>query len=148
MNDQIIRQFHILNLLPRYPIIRLTLLILQDQLLDKGFTVGLRTLQRDLNALRDVFVGIDNCRNEDRSVSWLSRPPLFNPQHHLLSRCDSGILSVDSLPKCETNLVFKRLALLCYRGKLRNQSRRKRPAYVPNCRINYLSSTTSRFISQ
>ena len=80
--------------------------------------------------------------------SKVSRPPLFNPQHHLLSRCDSGILSVDSLPKCETNLVFKRLALLCYRGKLRNQSRRKRPAYVPNCRINYLSSTTSRFISQ
>ncbi|MEI6269091.1 MAG: WYL domain-containing protein [Methylococcaceae bacterium] len=80
MNDQIIRQFHILNLLPRYPIIRLTLLILQDQLLDKGFTVGLRTLQRDLNALRDVFVGIDNCRNEDRSVSWFwsENAPVIN----------------------------------------------------------------------
>ena len=60
----------------------------------------------------------------------LSRPPLFNPQHHLLSRCDSGILSVDSLPERETNSLFKRLALLCYRGKLRTQPRRKRPAYV------------------
>ena len=61
---------------------------------------------------------------------------------------NSGELGVDSLTKCETNLVFKRLALLCYRGKLRNQSRRKKPAYAPNCLINYLSSTTSRFIGQ
>jgi predicted DNA-binding transcriptional regulator YafY len=80
MNDQIIRQFHILNLLPRYPIIKLTLLVLQDQLRDKGFKVGIRTLQRDLNALQYVFVGIDSCRNDDRSVSWFwsDNAPVMN----------------------------------------------------------------------
>jgi predicted DNA-binding transcriptional regulator YafY len=69
MNDQIIRQQQVLKLIPRHP--RTTSVNkLQDQLLDQGIDVHIRTIQRDLNALSAVFIGIDNYRNPDNSLEW------------------------------------------------------------------------------
>ena len=70
MNDQVIRLYHIINLLPRYPAMTLTIPKLQNKLLDRGYRVGLRTLQRDMNALESVFTGISSSRQSDRSVCW------------------------------------------------------------------------------
>ena len=70
MSDQVIRLYHIINLLPRYPAMTLTIPQLQDQLLDKGYEVGQRTLQRDMNALASIFAGIACKKRSDRSVCW------------------------------------------------------------------------------
>ena len=48
----------------------LTIPTLQDRLLDKGYAVGQRTLQRDMNALESIFAGIASKKRSDRSVSW------------------------------------------------------------------------------
>ena len=70
MSEQVIRLYHIINILPRYPQMTLTIPNLQDQLLDKGYSVGIRTLQRDMNALESIFVGISCKKRSDRSVCW------------------------------------------------------------------------------
>lgn len=70
MSDQVIRLYHIINLLPRYPAMTLTIPKLQDMLLDKGYAVGQRTLQRDMNALESIFAGIACKKRSDRSVCW------------------------------------------------------------------------------
>jgi len=70
MSDQVIRLYHIINLLPRYPAMTLTITKLQDQLLDRGYKVSLRTLQRDMNALESIFAGISCKKRTDRSVCW------------------------------------------------------------------------------
>lgn len=69
MNDQIYRQWQLLKLLPRNPKL-ITVNSLQDKLLDEGIKVTLRTLQRDMNTLSEVFIGIDSCRLADHSVGW------------------------------------------------------------------------------
>ena len=48
----------------------LTIPTLQDRLLDKGYAVGQRTLQRDMNALESIFAGIACKKRSDRSVCW------------------------------------------------------------------------------
>ena len=69
MNDQIIRQHQILRFLPRHPR-SVTINRLKDLLLDQGIEVNARTLQRDMNTLSEVFIGIDSIRNPDNSQSW------------------------------------------------------------------------------
>ncbi len=70
MSDQVIRLYHIINLLPRYPAMTLTIPKLQNKLLDRGYRVGQRTLQRDMNALESIFAGISCTKQPDRSVCW------------------------------------------------------------------------------
>ena len=70
MSDQVIRFYHIINLLPRHSAMTLTIPKLQDMLLDKGYAVGQRTLQRDMNALESIFAGIACKKLSDRSVCW------------------------------------------------------------------------------
>jgi predicted DNA-binding transcriptional regulator YafY len=79
MNDQIIRQQHILKCIPRYPR-TINVLKLQDRLLDQGIDVHIRTIQRDLTTLSQVFIGIDNYKNQDNSLEWFWREdaPLLN----------------------------------------------------------------------
>jgi predicted DNA-binding transcriptional regulator YafY len=69
MNDQVSRLYRILQLLPRYPKY-LTIGKLKDQLLDHGFKVTIRTLQRDLNTLSEIFLDIDKETQTDHSVGW------------------------------------------------------------------------------
>ena len=69
MNDQIIRQQQILKLIPRYPR-TINVSKLQDDLLNQGIDVHIRTIQRDLNALSAVFIGIDNSKKPDNSLEW------------------------------------------------------------------------------
>ena len=45
-------------------------LALTNYLIDKGYDVSIRTLQRDMNALESVFSGIDSCKSSDRSICW------------------------------------------------------------------------------
>ncbi len=78
MSDQVIRLYHILNLLPRYPAMTLTVPVLKSKLRDRGYEVCVRTLQRDMRALESVFRGIDSCKRSDRSVCWFfseEKPP-------------------------------------------------------------------------
>ena len=70
MNNQVIRLYHIINLLPRYHVMTLTTNLLKNKLLDKGYDVSIRTLQRDLNALESIFMGIESARRDDRSICW------------------------------------------------------------------------------
>lgn len=69
MNDQVSRMYRVLQLLPRHPRY-LTIEKLKDQLLDVGFEVTIRTLQRDLNTLSEIFLDIDKHTYPDRSVGW------------------------------------------------------------------------------
>lgn len=69
MSDQIVRCLRILQCLPRYPR-QLTAQQLQDRVRDAGYNFGLRTIQRDLKLLGDVFFDIDCVRNSDRSLGW------------------------------------------------------------------------------
>lgn len=69
MNDQIVRQQQVLKLIPRYPR-SVTVLKIQDLLLDQGIDVHVRTIQRDLNALSQVFIGIDNFKNPVNGLEW------------------------------------------------------------------------------
>lgn len=79
MNDQIIRQFQILKTLPRHPRM-LTIPDIQTSLANEGIKVTLRTLQRDMVTLSEVFVGIDNSKDADRSVGWFwsENAPVMN----------------------------------------------------------------------
>lgn len=79
MNDQIVRQQQLLKLIPRYPR-TISAQKLQDRLLDQGIEVHIRTIQRDLNALSQVFIGIDNFKNQDNGLEWFwsEDAPLLN----------------------------------------------------------------------
>ena len=70
MNDQVIRLFHIINMLPRHQSVGLTIPSLKNKLLDKGYDVSIRTMQRDMNALESIFMGIESVRRDDRSICW------------------------------------------------------------------------------
>ena len=70
MNVQVIRLFHIINMLPRHQSVGLTIPSLKNKLLDKGYDVSIRTLQRDMNALESIFMGIESVRRDDRSICW------------------------------------------------------------------------------
>lgn len=72
MNDQIIRYHHILSYIPRHPR-SVNVHRIKNLLLDQGIEVSIRTIQRDLNALSEVFIGIDNLTNPDNSISWFWR---------------------------------------------------------------------------
>jgi len=79
MNDQIIRLFEILKILNRFPR-ELTITQIRNKLSDIQIDVTVRTLQRDMNALSAIFIGIDSCRHEDRSVGWFwaENAPVLN----------------------------------------------------------------------
>ncbi len=79
LNDQIIRHQQILRHLPREPR-SITVSRLRDLLLDQGIDVNVRTLQRDMNSLSEVFIGIDSSRNLDNSLSWFWREDAPNLQ--------------------------------------------------------------------
>ena len=79
MNDQIIRHQQILRHLPREPR-TVTTARLHDLLLDQGIDVNIRTLQRDMNTLCEVFIGIDSSKNPDNSLSWFWREDAPNLQ--------------------------------------------------------------------
>ncbi|MEI6146583.1 MAG: hypothetical protein WCP66_09220 [Methylococcales bacterium] len=70
MSDQVIRLYQIINLLPRHPEMTLTIPLLKNKLLDHGYDVSIRTLQRDMKALESIFIGIDSCRRTNRSICW------------------------------------------------------------------------------
>jgi predicted DNA-binding transcriptional regulator YafY len=69
MNDQIIRLFEILKILNRYPN-ELTIPQIKSCLDDRRIEVSERTVQRDMNTLMAVFIGIDNKKHNDKSVGW------------------------------------------------------------------------------
>jgi predicted DNA-binding transcriptional regulator YafY len=70
MSDQVIRLYHIINLLPSHAEKSLTIPVLKNKLLDKGYDVSIRTLQRDMNALESIFAGIDSSKRTDRRICW------------------------------------------------------------------------------
>ena len=70
MSDQTIRLFHIIQVLPRYPQMTMTVKVLQRKLLVQGYEVSERTLQRDLNAIESLFRGVSCSKQPDRSVYW------------------------------------------------------------------------------
>jgi len=70
MSDQVIRFYHIINLLPRHGVMTLTIPVLKNKLLDKGYDVSIRTLQRDMNALESIFFGIGSCKRTGHSNCW------------------------------------------------------------------------------
>lgn len=69
MNDQIYRQLQILQWVPRYPG-RITIGQIEDKMLDHGVAVSQRTLQRDIETLSQLFIGLSNVRYRDHSVGW------------------------------------------------------------------------------
>jgi len=78
INDQITRQFHILKQLSRYPK-KITVQHIQKSLLDSGFKISIRTIQRDINALSQVFNGIGSEKiNKEVGWFWCEDAPVVN----------------------------------------------------------------------
>ncbi len=99
MSDQVIRLYHIINLLPHYPTMTLTIPLLKNKLLDKGYDVSIRTLQRDMNALESIFSGIDSCKKSDRSICWFwaEDTPINISKLSLKQHCnDANYISANS----------------------------------------------------
>lgn len=69
-NDQVNRLYLILELLPRYPR-EITIVELHQKLKDEqGIDASIRTLQRDLRCLAQIYTGIEKRKKPDKSVSW------------------------------------------------------------------------------
>lgn len=69
-NDQVNRLYLILELLPRYPR-EITIGKLHQKLREEqGIDASIRTLQRDLRSLAQIYIGIEKRKNPDKSVSW------------------------------------------------------------------------------
>lgn len=71
MNDQIFRHHHILEKLQNCRFSNpVSVPEIRDFLLDKGMTVGVRTIQRDMIILKDVFFGIESHTLRDGGYGW------------------------------------------------------------------------------
>ena len=75
--DTLIRQWHMLRLVPRYPQ-KATVQFIRSALQGDGFEVTERTVQRDLNELSVVFpLSVDD-REKPYGWSWQKDAPSFN----------------------------------------------------------------------
>lgn len=75
--DTIIRQWHMLRLVPRYPQ-KATVQAIRSTLLGEGFEITERTVQRDLNELSRVFPLTVDDREKPYGWSWQKNAPHFN----------------------------------------------------------------------
>lgn len=75
--DTLIRQWHMLRLVPRYPQ-KATVQHVRGALQDEGFEVTERTVQRDLNELSLVFPLTVDDREKPYGWSWQKDAPSFN----------------------------------------------------------------------
>lgn len=75
--DSLIRQWHMLRLVPRYPQ-KATVQFIRSALLGDGFDVTERTVQRDLNELSVVFPLAVDDREKPYGWSWQKEAPSFN----------------------------------------------------------------------
>jgi predicted DNA-binding transcriptional regulator YafY len=75
--DTIIRQWHMLRLVPRYPL-KATVKQINNTLLGEGFEVTERTVQRDLNELSLVFPLTVDDREKPFGWSWQKDAPSFS----------------------------------------------------------------------
>lgn len=79
-NDQVYRLYSILEMLPRYPR-EITIAKLHQNLREVArIESSIRTLQRDLNCLSQIYMGIEKRNNSDKSVSWFwsEKAPVIN----------------------------------------------------------------------
>jgi predicted DNA-binding transcriptional regulator YafY len=75
--DTLIRQWHMLRLVPRYPQ-KVTVRDIHGVLRSDGFEVTVRTVQRDLNELSLVFPLTVDDREKPFGWSWQKNSPSFN----------------------------------------------------------------------
>jgi predicted DNA-binding transcriptional regulator YafY len=75
--DTLIRQWHMLRLVPRYPI-KATVQQIRSSLQGEGFDVTERTVQRDLNEMSLVFPLTVDDREKPYGWSWQKDAPSFN----------------------------------------------------------------------
>lgn len=75
--DTLIRQWHMLRLVPRYPQ-KATVQHIRSALQSQGFEVTERTIQRDLNELSSVFPLVVDDREKPYGWSWEKASPSFN----------------------------------------------------------------------
>ncbi len=74
--DTLIRQWHMLRLIPRYPQ-KETVQVIRSTLAAEGFEVTNRTVQRDLNELSVVFPLLVDDREKPFGWSWQQNAPSF-----------------------------------------------------------------------
>lgn len=75
--DTLIRQWHMLRLVPRYPY-KATVQYMRSALQSDGYDVSDRTVQRDLNELSLVFPLTVDDREKPYGWSWQKDAPSFN----------------------------------------------------------------------
>lgn len=75
--ETILRQWHMLRLVPRYPL-KVTVQVIRGALRSEGFEVTDRTIQRDLNELSLVFPLTVDDREKPYGWSWQKDSPCFN----------------------------------------------------------------------
>ena len=75
--DTLLRQWHLLRAIPRYPR-RIGVPELHSLLETAGFSVTVRTLQRDLIELSEVFPLLSDERAKPFGWSWAANAPLFD----------------------------------------------------------------------
>lgn len=69
MNKQVIRLYQILILLPRYPV-KKKITEIHDLLAQQDIGISIRSLQRDMLVLQEIFAGIVTVPSDDRSNYW------------------------------------------------------------------------------
>ena len=69
MSDTLLRSIHLLQSIPRYPR-KIETTRICDSLKQYGFDVSVRTIQRDLNNLSDIFPLVSDDRNKPYGWSW------------------------------------------------------------------------------
>ena len=72
MSDTILRQWAMLRNIPHAPR-RITTSVLRDRLIEEGYRVDIRTVQRDLGKLSLLFPLISDGRSRPYAWSWMRR---------------------------------------------------------------------------
>lgn len=75
--DALLRQWNMLRLVPRYPA-KVTVQALRQKLVDDGFEITQRSLQRDLNELSGAFAIVCDDREKPYGWSWQKDAPSFD----------------------------------------------------------------------
>jgi predicted DNA-binding transcriptional regulator YafY len=76
-HDTLLRQWHMLRLMPRYPL-KVTARAVLEKLEADGFTVTKRTVERDLNELSSTFPLTLDDRDKPYGWSWQKDAPSFD----------------------------------------------------------------------
>lgn len=76
-NDTLLRQWEMLRLIPRYPK-KITARDVREFLARRGFDVTKRTIERDLQALSEVFPLVSDEREKPYGWSWQKDAPCFD----------------------------------------------------------------------